>query len=167
MTLIRVCPVVLILSLAACASTPGAGTPGTGAPARTAGETPLLRAVGGDTVYLVHHHVRPERRLQFEDFVQEVLWPALRQSAAQGPARRGLVRSIRLLQPLAADRDGVYTYTFVLDPYVPGESYNVLDILRDVYPEDEAVRRYSSFTETWARDFTTHGFVQARQPVRQ
>jgi hypothetical protein len=167
MNLIRTSPVTLILFLAACASTPGAGPPGTATPARVAAETPLLRAVGGDTVYLVHHHVRPERRVQFEAFVQEILWPALRQSAAGRPAGREIERSIRLLQPLTADRDGVYTYTFVLDPYVPGESYTILDILRAVYPEVEAVRQYSSFTETWARDFTTHAFVQARQSVRR
>jgi hypothetical protein len=166
MNLIRFSAVALILCVTACASAP-AGAPRSTTQESRGAEAPVLRAVGGDTVYLVHHHVRAERRLQFEDFVQEILWPALRQSAAARPARRELARSIRLLQPLAADRDGVYTYTFVLDPYVPGESYNILEILREVYPEDEAVRQYSSFTETWARDFTTHGFVQARHPARQ
>jgi hypothetical protein len=166
MKLIRYCAVALVLAVTACASAP-AGAPRSATPEPGATEPAVLRAVGGDTVYLVHHHVRAERRLQFEDFVQEILWPALSRSAAERPARRELARSIRLLQPLAADRDGVYTYTFVLDPYVPGESYNILEILREVYPEDEAVRQYSSFTETWARDFTTHGFVQARHPARQ
>lgn len=145
----------LLLSLAACGLTSGPGSPG-GAGSRA-------RAQPGDTVYLVEHYVRPERRQEFEAFVDGVLWPAFQRSMATNPARRRVLRQLRLLRPVAPNDDGTYTYTFVLDPVVSGESYSVLDLLREVYPEEEAKQHYGRFTETWARDFTSRPFIQGRE----
>jgi hypothetical protein len=154
----------VLVSVAGCASAPAGGAGN--AQARDAALRGVaLRAAPGDTVYLIQHHIRPERREQFESFVAEVLWPAFRQVSAARPQRQDMARKIRLLSPVAPDRDGNYTYTFVLDPYVLGEEYNILDVLREVYAEEEAVRHYHTFTETWARDFTSRAFVQARDPL--
>jgi hypothetical protein len=161
----RLAPVALLLCAAGCGSTSGGGQRTPSAPQARPGtvQTPgPTSRVSEDTVYIVRHYVRPERRAHFEDFVQTVLWPAFRQSATAQPSKRDLLRSVRLLQPVRPEDDGVLTYTFLLDPYVRGESYNVLELLRGVYPEDEARRQYSRFTETWARDFTTHAYVQSR-----
>lgn len=148
----------VLLSAVACASAPGPElqpTPESQMPVPGAGA--FARA--GDVVYLIEHHVQPERREQFELFVQDVLWPAFQRnaSAAGRPAPR-----IRLLIPEAASDNGSYPYTFVLDPIVAGESYNVLDVLREAYGAEEALRHYGLFTATWADDFTSHRFVQAR-----
>jgi hypothetical protein len=63
---------------------------------------------------------------------------------------------------VAPNADGTLTFTFVLDPVVQGESYNVLDILREAYTTPgEAEQQYARFTETWARDFTARPFVQS------
>jgi hypothetical protein len=139
----------LPFALAACAVTGGAG----GAQFRTQ---------PGDTVYLIEHYVRADRRQQFEEFVETVLWPAFQRSAARSPARGRAWRQTRLLRPTTANEDGTYTYTFVLDPVVRGESYNVLDLLGEAYPEEEAKQHYARFTDTWARDFTSRPFIQGR-----
>jgi hypothetical protein len=164
MKLTRLGTAALLLSVAGCASAP-AGAPSAGRSQPGAG--PAVHAVGGDTVYLVQHHIRPERRQHFEDFVRETLFPAFIQSGAARPARREALRRIRLLEPVGPDADGTYTYTFLLDPLIQGEEYNVLALLREVYPEDEALRQYGRYTETWARDFTTRAYVQSRDPARQ
>jgi hypothetical protein len=148
----------VLLSVVACASAPGpdrqpspqSQIPGAGA----AGV-----ASAGDIVYLIEHHVQPERREQFELFVQDVLWPAFQRSASA--AGRPVPR-IRLLIPEAATDDGSYPYTFVLDPIVAGEPYNVLDVLREAYGAEEALRHYGLYTATWADDFTARRFVQSR-----
>jgi hypothetical protein len=162
---IRVVPaLLLVLTTVGCAAAPTGGAGAAPTPGAAIRAMPH-RAAAGDTVYLIQHHVRPERQQQFESFVSEVLWPAFRQAAAAGAARHDMARTIRLLSPVGPERDGTFTYTFVLDPWVRGESYNILDVLREVYPEEEAVRQYGTFTETWARDFTSHAFVQMRDPV--
>jgi hypothetical protein len=158
-------PILLALALPACASAPSAGT-GTGSIAAS-GAALHLQAQRGDTVYLVQHHVRPERRQQFEEFVNTVLWPAFRQVAAAQPERQRAIRGIRLLTPVRPDSDGVYTYTFILDPYVAGWAYNIYDVLREVHPAEVAQSEYARFTETWARDFTSRAFIQATDPARQ
>jgi hypothetical protein len=152
---------LLLLSLGACASGGRATPPGPtgGQPPR--GAAPVSRAQQGDTVYVVEHYVRPERRQQFEDFVNTILWPAFQKTAAQKPARGRVVRQTRMLRPMSANDDGTFTYTFLLDPVVAGESYNVYDVLREVYSEEEARQEYGRFTETWARDFTSRTFVVA------
>jgi hypothetical protein len=153
---------LLLVTVTGCASMQG------GAGSVQAGDaTPRIvphRAAAGDTVYLIQHHIRPERREQFETFVQDVLWPAFRQVSAARPERQDMARKVRLLSPVAADRDGTFTYTFVLDPYIRGEEYNILDLLREAYAEEEAVRHYQTFTEMWAREFTARAYVQARDP---
>jgi hypothetical protein len=122
------------------------------------------RAQAGDTVYVIEHYVRAERRQQFEEFVETVLWPAFQRSAARKPARGRALRQTRMWRPAAPNEDGTYTYTFVLDPVVSGESYNVLELLRETYPEEEAKQHYARFTDTWARDFTSRPFIQGRGP---
>ena len=150
------CLTALLLALGACASgpsTPGRATPSGAWSARG-------RAQPGDTVYLVEHYVRADRRQQFEEFVTRVLWPAFQRTAANNRARARVLQQTRLLRPITANDDGTYTYTFVLDPVVSGESYSVLDLLREVYSDEEARQHYVRFTETWARDFTARSFVQ-------
>ena len=148
----------VLLSVVACASGPGPD-PQPSPQSQTPRPGAAAVATAGDVVYLIEHHVQPERRVQFELFVQDVLWPAFQRSASAAgrPAPR-----IRLLIPEAASDDGSFPYTFVLDPIVAGESYNVLDVLREAYGAEEAQRHYGLFTATWADDFTSRRFVQSR-----
>jgi hypothetical protein len=139
----------VVVSLAACGGQQAAPATGPGGPAAAS----PLRAQAGDTVYLVDHYVRPDQREQFEGFVEQVLWPALRGRVQQ---------QTRMLKSTVPNEEGSFTYTFVLDPVVQGERYNILDFLRAAYPEDEAVQHYVRFTDTWAREFTTRLFVQSR-----
>lgn len=151
-----------LIAIAACASPP----PAADAPAVNA-PPPPARAQAGDTVFLVEHYVLPDGREQFERFVDEIFWPALGQVAETDPSRQRVLRQTRMLRPLAPNENGFYIYTFVLDPLVPGEAYNVLDILREVYPEEEARDHYRQFTGTWAREFTPRRFIQFAEPVNR
>ena len=152
----RVGLAMVVLALAGCAAPQGGA--GGGPTAATGG--PPVRAQPGDTVYFVELHVRGDRTPQFEQFVEQVLWPAFERAGGTNAASRPLARQTRMLRPIASNADGSYTYTFVLDPPVPGERYDILEILRGAYPT-EAEQQYSRFTETWQRDFTVRSFVQA------
>lgn len=141
-----------------CASASGAD-PQPAAPTPVPGAGPAAGAAAGETVYLIEHRVRPERRDQFEQFVHDVLMPAFQQNATEAGRP---VQRVRLLVPQTISDDGSFTYTFLLDPAVPGDSYNVLDVLRAAHGDEEALRHYGLFTATWADDFTTRQFIQAR-----
>ena len=147
----------VLLSVVACASAPGPDLQPSQGP--IPGPGVAAPASAGDVVYLIEHHVQPERREQFELFVQDVLWPAFQRTASA--AGRPVPR-IRLLIPEAASDDGSYPYTFVLDPIVAGEPYNVLDVLGEAYGAEEGLRHYGLFTATWADDFTSRRFAQSR-----
>jgi hypothetical protein len=145
--------IISLVSVVGCAGQqPAVGTAGAGGPGAYGSG---WRAQAGDTVYFVDHHVRPDQRGEFEEFVDQILWPALE--------RQERVRvQTRLLKSEVPDENGFFTYTFVLDPVVPGERYNVLDFLRATYPAEEAFQHYVRFTEMWGREFTTRRFVQTR-----
>jgi hypothetical protein len=149
----RVYMSTLLFALWGCSSSQGFGSPGRSA---------LVRAQPGDTVYVIEHDVLAARVPQFEQFVDSVLRPAWQRTAATDPGRLRILRQTRILRPVAPNDDGNYTYTFLLDPVVAGQAYNVLELLREVYPEEEAKQRYARFTETWARDFRSRAFVQGR-----
>jgi hypothetical protein len=158
-----------LLVCGACSSAPrapAADAGGGGGPV----PTPLPGAqfgglgVVGDSIFFVDHYVRADARQTFEDFVRDVLWPAFQRSGAPGVSAPGeyLLQRIRFLKPQAANEDGSYTYTFILDPLVPGVSYNVLEFLRNAYGEAEALKHYATWTGTWSSDFTVRRFVQTR-----
>ena len=127
-----------------------------------------VRASAGDTIYVIEHFVRPDRRAQFERFIRDSYWPAVRQ-VAQTDARMGSVlRQTRVLYPARANEDGTFTYLFVMDPVVSGETYNILDLLRRVYSPAETERRYRELTESWARQFQasqSRPYVQSQYPT--
>jgi hypothetical protein len=164
-SLIRLFPAALLLLATACAGGARTGGDSNGFPTGPAPGAPSIRAVSGDTVYLIEHYIRPERREQFEAFVQEVLWPAFAQASAARPAWQEIGRRVRLLTPVGPAQDGVLVYTFVLDPYIPGESYDIFELLRQAYTEAEAYQQYSRYAETWARDFRARAYVESGEPA--
>src|SRR5690554_2644669 len=88
-----------VLLLAACASA-GGNAPQTQSPDMTSTMSRSALAQPGDTVYLVRHYVRPERRDHFEDFLRTVLLPALGQSTDPS------WQHVRVFRPTQPEEDG-------------------------------------------------------------
>jgi hypothetical protein len=152
------------LACTACASaTPPGGRPPIGPGADNTERAMPVGGLGqvGDTIYFVDIPVRADAREPFETFVQNTLWPAFQEYTTPAMPGPELIRRIRFLMP-HAESDGAFTYTFILDPAVPGLSYNVLDILTQKYGEATARAHYDMWTAMWARDFTVRRFVQSR-----
>ena len=169
LTVYRSAALIAAIACVGCASGGQQGPPpgpAGGGPGAGVGAAPPFGGLGavGDSIFFVDHHVRADARQQFEEFARDVLWPAFQRSGAPGGTVRGdyLLQRIRLLKPSAANEDGSYTYTFILDPLVPGLTYNVLEILRGAYGDEEALRHYGTWTGTWSSDFTVRRFVQSR-----
>ena len=125
----------------------------------------VVRAAPGDTLYVIEHFVRADRRAQFERFLAASYWPAVRRLAATDSGSARVLRQTRVLYPLRANEDGSYSYVFLTDPVVRGESYNILEQLRRVYSPQETERRYRELTESWARPFAARPYAQSAYPV--
>lgn len=125
----------------------------------------VVRAAVGDTVYVIEHVVRPDRREQFERFLTGSYWPAVRLVARTDSGAARVLRQTRVLYPARPNDDGTFTYVFLTDPVVRGETYNILELLRRVYTPQETERRYRELTDSWARPFVARPFVQPAYPT--
>jgi hypothetical protein len=155
--------------LAALALAAAAACGGKPKPATAPGPTSVRRAAVGDTIYVVEHTVRADRRAQFERFLQDTYWPAVRQVARFDTTVARVLRQTRVVYPLRANDDGTFSYLFLMDPVVPGETYNIRALLRRVYGDMDAERRYRELTDSWARPstpFQSRAFVQPRYPTQ-
>ena len=125
-----------------------------------------IRAAPGDTIYVVEHVVRADRRGQFERFLQNTYWPVVRQVARFDTTVARVLRQTRVIYPVRANDDGTFSYLFLMDPVVHGETYNIRALLRRVYGDIDAERRYRELTESWARPFESRAYVQPRFPTQ-
>jgi hypothetical protein len=147
MRLAHAAPLLLLLS-AGCAPAP---VP-VASPAIALNVASRTRAGAGDTVWVLLNRVRPERREQFERFVQTVWRLGLDFGSRQDPEVGRIFRQTRVLYPTEANADSTYTYVFLMDPPVGGADYSLAHILRRMLPDDSADALYRSFREALVHD---------------
>ncbi|MBW1906356.1 MAG: hypothetical protein JRJ24_13820 [Deltaproteobacteria bacterium] len=112
---------------------------------------PAARAQPGDTVLVWLNFVKPDKVEQYEEFLFDILLPALKKTAAEDPERLLQVKQTRLLRPVGEDSEGVLSYVWLMDPVVVGKSYGFRGILEEVYSEAEAEGFMNSLMETVAK----------------
>lgn len=140
------------------------GACGKGGPPRA--PTPVTaggRAAPGDTLYVIEYFIRPDRGAQFERFLTETYWPAMRRVALTDTNTRRALQQTRVIYPTRPD-EGTLRYMFLMDPVVRGALYDVYELLVRVYSPQEAERQYRQFRELWARDFARRVYVQPLYP---
>ena len=116
-------------------------------------------AVAGDTVWVLVNSVKPDKRAQFERFVDEIFWPsAVKLSAADQRA----FRQTRVLNAVQPEADGTYAYLFIVDPLQKGFTYNILALLSKVYGKEKGAEHYKLFTESLAAKQRAYVSVQTR-----
>ncbi|SIT93533.1 hypothetical protein SAMN05444128_3054 [Pontibacter indicus] len=113
----------------------------------------------GDTVWVVINHVKPDKREQFERFVYEIFWPA--SSKLDEKAQRAF-KHTRVLNPVAPEEDGTYTYVFLMDPLISGEEYWIDGLLKKMYPTKQAEEYYKLFLDALAREGETYRTLQSK-----
>ena len=121
-------------SLAVALAVAVAGACGGGKPGARASPTPLasLRAAPGDTIYVVEHVVRADRRGQFERFLQDDVLARRPPGGGADTTVARVLRQTRVVYPVRANEDGT-SVPVLMDPVVPGETYNIRALLRRVY----------------------------------
>lgn len=117
------------------------------------------RAKEGDTVWVIVNHVKAAKRQQFEQFVHTSFWDSASKLSA---ADQQVFRQTRVLHPTAAEKDGSYSYLFVMDSYVPGGNYDIQSLLKKMYSTNKATEYNQLFEECMASPQTVYITVQSR-----
>jgi hypothetical protein len=91
-----------------------------------------IRAHEGEDMWVILTHIRAEKREVFEHFLHSILMPA---TAHVEPE---VYNKVRVLHPTMPNKDGTYTFIFLMDPLVLEGEYNVENILLEFYKPDQA-----------------------------
>jgi hypothetical protein len=67
----------------------------------------------GDTVTVVVHKVRPEKRAQYDSLMRNVWWPASQKAAKKYPAYGKYASERRRYTPTGMAADSTYTYLYL------------------------------------------------------
>jgi hypothetical protein len=126
------------ITLAACASAV------TQPPKETQQEN--LRAVDGETVWVLLNHVKPDRRKEFERFMHEIIGKIGAQSESH------VLNRTRILHPTEPNKDGSYTYIFLMDPVMPDGEYSFEKLLPLAYSPEEVKKLLPLFYDSLVSD---------------
>ena len=118
-----------------------------------------MRASKGDTVWVLLNHIKADKREQFEKFVHEILWPLAQKLE---PADQQVAKQTRVLHPIEMNEDSTYTYVFLMDPLIPGASYDVMYYLKKGYGEEKAKEYSNMFGECFASPQVGYTLIQSQ-----
>ena len=112
-------------------------------------------ANSGEKVWVILTPIKADKRAEFEQFVQEILVPAVTRIAPN------VHRHVRALYPTHPEADGTYTYAFLMDPWLPDASYNFAVLFRQAYTEEETQAYLRLWAEVQAAPQRVYEFVQS------
>ena len=77
-----------------------------------------LRADEGELVWIILNHVKPDKRQQFEEFmdIMNLVFDDLIKADKVSTEEAMVWKQMRFLHPTEANEDGSYTYVFLADP---------------------------------------------------
>lgn len=90
------------------------------------------RASEGETVWVVWNKIKADKVAQFEEFNFLYLEPAI---AENYPLARSTVRSLKPVEP---NKDGTYTYFYLMDPAISPDGYGMAVFLTAKYGKEKS-----------------------------
>ncbi len=114
-----------------------------------------IRAHEGEDMWVVLNHIRAEKCKIFEHFLHNILMPALAHVHPE------TYNKIRILRPALPDKDGTYTYIFLMDPVVPDGIYNIGEIIHEFYRPEQADGFMKIWDEALASPQVEYDMVQS------
>ena len=102
----------------------------------------------GDQMWVIINHVKADKRQQFEEFVYQILLPALEEDAKNNLSSRNIIAQTRMLEPTRINDDSSYTYIWLMDPLVKDANYGYNNVLSKVYNPEETEKYISLLSES-------------------
>ena len=106
-----------------------------------------MRAEKGELVWIILNHVKPDKREQFEKFLEiwlQTIEKLIKDGKMDAKSAQAFKQG-RILNPTKANEDGSYTYIFLCDPWIEGVNADILFWLLKAYPEEEAGKYLQMF----------------------
>jgi hypothetical protein len=121
---------------------------------------PAYAAQEGDTVVVLMHRVRPDRRAEYERFMTEVWFPRAQEFGAKHPEfGAALARRWRLVGTEPAESDSLYTFMFLYPGFEVGGGASKM--WRQIgVPADQIARDSTALSALIER---TDGFAAVRR----
>jgi hypothetical protein len=116
-------------------------------------------AASGDSVWVIVNFIKPDKRAQYQRFVQEIFWPG---AARLSPAEQHVFLQTRVLDAVRPEADGTYAYAFIMDPVQHGASYSIDKYVKKMYGEAKGAEYLKLFSESLARKSEQYHLVQTR-----
>lgn len=113
----------------------------------------------GEKVWVIINQVKSDKQAQFEKFVTENFWPM---AAKLSQKDQQVFKQTRVLYPTKAEEDGSYVYVFLMDPYIEGGDYDILNLLKKMYGEPKAIELNKQFEETLVKEQTQYMLTQSK-----
>jgi ketosteroid isomerase-like protein len=114
----------------------------------------------GDTVLVLMHRVRPDKRADYERFMTDVWYPRARKYGARQPGfGAALNRRWRLVGTDPGQGDSLYTYMFLYPPYEPIDGAS--EMWRQIGVPEEQIAQDSSTQNSLVEIFD--GFAAVRR----
>lgn len=116
-----------------------------------------IRAVKGDTVWVLINHVKAEKKEDFESFHTDIFNPILENLT--DAVEKANFDKVRFLNPIRQSRDSTYAYVYIADPYARGKS-SIPYFLKKKYSEEEAKIHFSQWKNALDRPQEVYSFVE-------
>ena len=113
----------------------------------------------GENVWVLLNVVKADKRQQFEKFLHEIFWAG---SKKLGAADQKVFRQTRILHPTKAEKNGTYSYFFIMDPVVKGGDYDILSLLTKMYGAPKAKEYYKMFEGSVVGDQVAYRETQSK-----
>jgi len=101
------------------------------------------RAAFDDQVLIVVVPVKEEAKAEFDTWIKDVLYNALNKSDSE--MKKAQMKTTRWLEPERQNKDGSWTYTWIMDPFIPGTNYDILPFLHDEYGEAAGNKHWAKY----------------------
>ena len=123
-----------------------------------------LRADEGELIWIILNHVKPDKRQQFEkfmDFMNQNFEDIIKEGEAS-PEEAKAYKQMRILHPTQANEDGSYTYVFLGDPWTEGVESKIGPWFRKKYSKEEVQKYYQMFSDSLMHRQITYMLKQTK-----
>lgn len=116
------------------------------------------RAVEGDPVWVLVNKIKAEKK----DLFEEILLDLTGKLKEMGGVYADVVGVTRMLHPVEANKDGSYTYVFLMDPAIKGADYGVFNMLKLFYTEEEAKEKVEAWNDCFVEPQSGYNLTQGK-----
>lgn len=120
----------------------------------TAVSPDLPSAKSGEEVWVIVSHIKVDKKVDYEKWMEEVFFAALHKT--QNQLLKDQMKTTRWLTPKGQNDDQSWTYAFLMDPMVPNGDYDITTLLNKEYGEEKGKLHWEQYLSFMAKPVEAH-----------